>query len=134
MFDVKFLLNRKAKKAVQKSIKKLGKDFKKPVRKGLRISAKIFQKEMKVLAPKDTKQLTKSIKVRSGKRSRKLLAVNAVSFLNTKEGYYGAFHELGTKHITAKSFIRKAYANKHKEALKQFTATVTSETNKLLKK
>lgn len=101
---------------------------KKIYRQAMRPAMKIIHKEIiDNTVPVDTGMLKDSLKVRAAKRSKQYVGVDIVTeakdFTKTKDGaetetpYYSAFLELGTKHIEARGYMRRAVDNKGEEAL-----------------
>ena len=86
---------------------------KKLIRKAMRKAAKPVVATARQLAPKDTGRLSRSIKVKALKRSRKTQHIVGVRIVTGKdlfkgEYYYGGFIEYGTRYQPARSFLRRA--------------------------
>ncbi|MEX1040191.1 MAG: HK97-gp10 family putative phage morphogenesis protein [Pirellulaceae bacterium] len=106
------------------------------MRKTMRPAMKIIEKEAKRLAPVETGDLKKSIKVKAMKRSRKHIGIHVIVSDGFFKGdqFYAAFHEFGTKRQDAEPFMRPAFDNKGKEArdkvLKDMPKIVEQEAKK----
>ncbi len=74
------------------------------VRSGLREGAKVAKQAAEAKAPVDSGFLRDNIKIKTRKRGDKITAI--VGF--AEDAYYGRFIELGTKHMSAKPFLRPA--------------------------
>ncbi len=80
-----------------------GKVGRKVVRRALRRGAKLVAQEAKRRAPRRTGALSKSIKVRAGKRSRRAISINAIIGKGFFKGetFYAGFIEFGAPgHMT----------------------------------
>lgn len=111
------------KELIRKLDKLAKKDIKKAIRKGSRAGAKVVQREAKSIAPKDSGQLAKSIKVRSLKRSRSTIGTTASNAFRGTEQFYGAFQEYGYtsrggNKIEGKGFMKQASDNVGEKALR----------------
>lgn len=117
-------------KKLNRKLKKLGgKEAKKIVRKAMRPALKPVMRAARRNAPKDTGLLRKSIKVRSGKRSRAGISMRVTSGDKTGnfsgDTYYGGFHEFGTSRgIKAKHFMKNAADQKKRSAIKIYRAKI----------
>ena len=87
----------------------------KVIRKALRNAAKPIQAAVKQIAPKQSGQLKKAVKVRAYKKSRKgfgfAVRLGAGDFKG--DTFYGAFQEYGWKTGSRKSQNRKQVEGKH---------------------
>lgn len=125
--DVKRAFDQLPKKIVKKSL-----------RKPLRAGAKIFAAEMKKTVPTgETKALKKSVKVRSGKRSRSSIKVVAsVGGIDRSEGDVGTIEYgrgPGGWHkgdIPKDPFVRPAFENKKIQAERVVLDNLVTEINK----
>jgi HK97 gp10 family phage protein len=94
-------------KELDRDLEKLGPALSKKVtRKGLRKAAKVLAKEVKAEAPKDTGELSKAVKVKSGKRSQ-LLVSTYVAIIDEELGPIANHLEWGTEHNAANPFMRR---------------------------
>ena len=85
---------------------------KKIIRKAARRAAKPVLDRARAFAPRRSGALERSLKIRALRRSRRRTAIGVQ--VSTDKGwfkgdeFYGAFVELGTKHIEAKKYLRDA--------------------------
>lgn len=109
-------------RALDKKLKELNsKIAKRVVRQATRSGMKIFQGVVKSAAPRgSTGNLAKSIKVRSGKRSRRHFSmVVQLGEGNFKgETWYGAAVEYGTSKMAPTGFMRKSFDSTHEQVRK----------------
>lgn len=101
---------------VDKALARLdAKIAKKALRKSARESMKIVKAQAVANAPVgETGNLKKSIKVRSGKRSRSSISSQVIT--DKDKAYYSPMVEFGTQHQPANGFLRRAYDSKQDEA------------------
>lgn len=103
--------------ALRRKLKMLGssRQFRAVVRKVLPEAAKPVLQQTKALAPFETGQLRRSLRIRAGKRSRKLISVFIdpgtkadLGISADATGFFPAHLELGTKFFPEKRFMRRA--------------------------
>ena len=105
-------------KALLKELKQLeNKHANKIIRTSQRRSAKILLQPMKSQSPKKTGNLRKNIKIKSGRRSRRVICLD-IGIM--PDGFYGSFLNLGWKHgkkgtpnrkqIEGSKWVNKIYA------------------------
>lgn len=93
-------------------------------RRVLRRAAKLVQIEAKRLAPKDSGKLRKSLKVRSGRRSRTSQSIRVVSHLP-----YAKPVELGRRdgHHEAQPYLFPALEKKKADVMREFREAIIDE-------
>lgn len=95
------------------------------IRKGSRAGSKLVLAEAKTLVPVKTGALKQAMKVRALPRSRKWTGTQIT--MKAEDVFYGAFVELGTKHMQAKKFLRDAMADSRSSALSTFIDGIKQE-------
>lgn len=86
------------------------KDARKICQSAFRSAMKPVAKSAKANAPKVSGQLSKSLKVRSLRRSRKRFGVTvSMKSKDFPDQYYGSFVEYGTKKMVGRHFLKQAF-------------------------
>ena len=106
---------------LDRAVKKLPEKIQKRVLIGaLRAGGRVIQKEAKARAPVKSGNLKRNISVVAGKskKSAPIGQVQAEVFVaTTPKAWYSHLIEFGTKHISAKPFLRPAFDTTHQEVL-----------------
>jgi HK97 gp10 family phage protein len=123
-------------KALDRKLKKLGKDSKKAVRKASRPALKPVLQESRELAPVRTGALKKSIKIRALKRSRVWTGSRVTTALGKGQNqFYGGFQEYGTKRgVKARRFMGQAAERKRQQAMGIYKRELGKQIVELAKK
>lgn len=93
----------KGNKEVKAAMKSVSKKLRASIRKGSRAGCRLILAQAKELAPEKTGALQRAMKVKAIPRSRRFIGT-----MVRMEVFYGAFVDLGTKHIKARNFMRGA--------------------------
>ena len=111
-------------------IARLNRMGRKEFRRATRDAAKMIQARAQELAPVDTGLLSKSIKVRSLKRTRggKIGSQVVLRFgAKANSQFYGAFQELGTKKMKARRFMKQAAKEMGAQAIQSVRDRIAQE-------
>ena len=119
--DIRLLGDR----ALDRKMKRLtGPQQKKIVRRALRLAAKVVLPTAKSLVPVDRGTLKKTLKIKALKQKRGKFGIVITTGTRDELGiasddpfYYPAAVELGTKNVSAQSFLRASLKTKRREAL-----------------
>lgn len=108
-----------------------GAEIRKLIRQSIRTAAKPVLRLARALAPVDTGRLRRSIKLRSGRRSKKLISVLIrpgtradLGVPQRASGYYPAHIELGTEFISERRYLRGAMDLKRADAIRTISSLI----------
>lgn len=112
-----FLLGRQLEALDEKVAKKL-------LRKTIRDAAKILAAEVRAKAPVDQGVLKRSVKIRSGRRTKGNISF-VVSIEGGREAGFVGFVEFGRRHQPANPFVRQSIAAKRDAIVDEVVAGLT---------
>lgn len=97
---------------------------------------KIIKKEVAQNAPRDSGAIARSVKIKSGKRSRKGMSIDVVIGEGNFKGdtFYAAMVEYGTSKQVGQGYMRAAFDSKGEQAKKIVMGEILKEIEKLAKK